>query len=92
MKSEKSFLSILFLFLLLFGCLSESKENHSKSVFLDFDKSSPVKASEIFSEAQYIFLEEDLSLPLVRPYKIGYYGPLKNGFILSVSHRLGDPH
>ncbi|MFC0655222.1 6-bladed beta-propeller [Mongoliitalea lutea] len=66
---KKSFLSILFLFPLLFSCLSEPKENHSNTVFLDFDKNSPVKALEIFSEAHYVFLEEDLSLPLVRPYK-----------------------
>lgn len=54
---------------MFYSCLSGSKKNQSDVIFLDFGKSFPIKASEIFSEVYYLLLEEDTALPLVRPYK-----------------------
>lgn len=62
---------ILFaLSVILLGCFPQHKESSSDVFFLDFEKSSPTKASEIFSEVNYLLLEEDTNLPLVRSYKI----------------------
>jgi hypothetical protein len=55
---------------ILLGCFPRYKESSSDVFFLDFEKSSSTKASEIFSEVNYLLLEEDTDLPLVRPYKI----------------------
>ncbi|PRY87929.1 6-bladed beta-propeller [Mongoliibacter ruber] len=66
---KKGLLPAISLLAVFFGCFSEPKENRLDSVYLDFGKSTPIKASEIFSEAYYLLLEEDITLPLVRPYK-----------------------
>ena len=69
-NSGKSFVLGLIVLLVNVSCDVEHEVDYLNRVALDFENSNPIKASEIFDDFEYLLLEENPSLPLVRPYKI----------------------